>query len=150
MGKKIAKVAYIIFILVILFIISCPIVNNITARFVISDVKSVPLPPNTQVAEQFSRAGKIVGDGNGMQYLGVVLMESDLSLEELDQYYSSYREAEWEYIVEVQDTQNVDTLENVHCDPYTLKTDISTGQYYIVYSWGSGISPFRDLDLRGH
>lgn len=28
--------------------------------------------------------------------------------------------------------------------------DWSTKNYYIIYLWGNGISPFDELDLRGH
>ena len=37
-----------------------------------------------------------------MQYFGAILIKSELSLEELDAYYSDYRRNEWEYLVEIQ------------------------------------------------
>ena len=49
--------------------------------------------------ESISRAGKLTGNGNGMQYFGAILIRSDLSLEELDAYYSRYRSNEWECLV---------------------------------------------------
>lgn len=147
MKKGIRIIPAIIFVSVILFLIACPIVNNIFAKRIIKDIESIPLPQNTQMAEQFSHAGKLVGNGNGMQFLGVILIESELSLEELDKHYSSYRDTPWDYIVEVQDTQNIDIIEH---DTFSFETDVSNGKFYIVYSWGNGISPFQDFDLRGH
>lgn len=136
-----------IFMSVILFFISCPIVNNISAGHIIGDINAIPLPQDTNMVEEFSRAGKLVGNGNGMQFFGAILIESGLSLEDLDKHYSSYRETPWDYIVEVQDTQNIDVIEH---GTFSFETDVSNGQFYIVYSWGNGISPFRDFDLRGY
>ena len=137
----------VIFLLVILFFSSCPIVNNISAKRIIADIESAPLPQNTHAVESFSQAGKLVGNGNGMQFFGAILIESDLSLEELNKYYSLYRETLWDYIVKVQDTRNIDIIEH---GTFSFETDVSNGNFYIVYSWGSGISPFQDFDLRGH
>ena len=147
MKKGIIVILAILFAAAILFLFSCPIVNNFSAKRIIADINSVPLPQDTQMIEQFSQAGKLVGNGNGMQYFGAILIESKLSFEDLDTYYSSYRETPWEYIVEVQDTQNIEVIEH---GTFSFETDVSNGQFYIVYSWGNGISPFQDFDLRGH
>lgn len=147
MKKSVGIVLAVICALVILFLISCPIINNVSAKRIISDIESIPLPQKTQMAEQFSQAGKLTGNGNGMQYFGAILIKSELSPEELDKHFSSYRETPWDYIVEAQDTQNIDEIE--HGD-FSFDTDVSDGQYYIVYSWGNGVSPFQDFDLRGH
>ena len=146
--KKASKIILtVIFMSVILFFISCPIVNNISAKHIIGDINTIPLPQNTYMVEQFSQAGKLVGNGNGMQFFGAILIESELSLEDLDKHYSLYRETPWDYIVEIQETQNIDVIEH---GTYSFKADVSNGQFYIVYSWGNGISPFQDFDLRGH
>ena len=144
-GSKIVLTT--IFVLMILFLISCPIVNNIFANRIIADIESVPLPQDTQIAERFSQAGNLVGNGNGMQFFGAILIESELSFEDLNKHYSLYRETPWEYIVEVQDTQNIDVIEH---GTFAFETDVSNRNFYIVYSWGNGLSPFQDLDLRGH
>ncbi|MCH5256021.1 MAG: hypothetical protein J1D87_01960 [Lachnospiraceae bacterium] len=137
-----------IFVAIILFFVSCPIVNDISAEDLVKNIESIPLPENTQVVEKLSRAGKLVGNGNGMQFFGVVLLESKLPLEELEEYYSSYRKTQWDYIVEIQKTPYIDIIEN---GSLSFKTDMSNEKrYYIVYSWGNGISPFRDFDLRGN
>ena len=147
MKKEIKIILTVIFISVILFFILCPIVNNISAKHIIEDINAIPLPQNTYMVEQFNQAGKLTGNGNGMQFFGAILIESELSLEDLDKHYSLYRETPWDYIVEIQDTQNIDVIEH---GTYSFKADVSNGQFYIVYSWGNGISPFQDFDLRGH
>lgn len=147
MKKGIKIILTVVFLFVILFFISCLIVNNISAKRIIADIESIPLPQNTYAVESFSHAGKLVGNGNGMQFFGAILIESDLSLEELEKHYSLYRETLWDYVVEVQDTRNIDIIEH---GTFSFKTDVSNGSFYIVYSWGDGISPFQDFDLRGH
>lgn len=147
MRKGSRIVLTVIFASVILFLIICPIVNDISARRIIADIESVPLPQDTQMAEQFSQTGRLVGNGNGMQFFGAILIESKLSLEDLEKHYSLYRKTPWDYIVEAQDTQSVDVIEH---GTFSFETDVSDGKYYIVYSWGNGISPFQDFDLRGH
>lgn len=147
-GKIILVIFGIIFTMLIFFLISCPVVNDISAKQVMRDIDAIPLPDNTQVAARFSRAGKLVGNGNGMQFFGAVLLESELSLEELDQYYSSYRKTDWDYIVQEQKTQNIDVIEHGSA---SFETELVNGKiYYIVFSWGNGISPFQDFDLRGN
>ena len=145
--RKGSKIALTVIASLILFCILCPIVNDISAKRIIANIESVPLPQDTQVAEQFSHAGKLVGNGNGMQFFGAILIESELSLEDLNRHYSLYRETPWEYIVEVQDTQNIDVIEH---GTFAFETDVSNRKFYIVYSWGNGISPFQEFDLRGH
>lgn len=129
--RKGSNILLIIFVIMLLFLISCPIINNISANRITADIESVPLPQDTQIVERFSQAGKLVGNGNGMQFFGAILIESELSLEDLNTHYSLYRETPWEYIVEVQDTQNIDVIEH---GIFTLKTDVSNRKCYIVYS----------------
>lgn len=39
--------------------------------------------------ESLSQAGKLTGNGNGMQYFGAILIRSELSLEELETYVAN-------------------------------------------------------------
>ncbi|MDE7446183.1 MAG: hypothetical protein K2N15_10870 [Lachnospiraceae bacterium] len=132
---------------IILFLISCPIINDISAKGIIKDITALPLPEKTDVVEEFSQARKLIGCGNGMQFFGAILIKSDLPLEEIDRHYSAYRDVEWEYIVKEQETQDIDVIEH---GAFSFDTDVSAGEYFIVYSWGDGMSPFRDFDLRGN
>ena len=47
-----------------------------------------------------------------MQYFGAILIQSELSLKELDDYYSDHRSNEWEYLVEIQEGQSIDVIDN--------------------------------------
>ena len=64
-------------------VISIPLINNHTAYKVEKELCETPLPEKTELIESISRAGKLTGNGNGMQYFGAILIRSDLSLEEL-------------------------------------------------------------------
>lgn len=94
-----------------------------------------------------SQAGKLTGNGNGMQYFGAILIRSELSLEELDTYYSGYRSNEWECLVETQEGQSIEVIDH---ETLQFSEEIKDSGYYIVYSWGSGNSLLEELDIRGH
>ena len=150
--KKVLIIAVLLPIILItlfvLFALSVPIVNNITAATVLSDIKNIPLPENTEYVDGISAAGKFVGNGNGMQYFGAVLIKTDLSLDELNSYYSDYRENEFRLLVEKQESGEIAVIEH---GSLVFESELSsTEDYYIVYSWGDGIDLFAALDLRGH
>ena len=83
----------------------------------------------------------------GMQYFGAILIRSDLSLEELDAYYSRYRSNEWECLVKIQEGQSIEGIDH---GTLQFAEEIKDRGYYIVYSWGSGNSLLDELDIRGH
>ena len=64
-------------------VISLPLINNHTAYKVEKALCEIPLPEETELIESLSLAGKLTGNGNGMQYFGAILIRSELSLEEL-------------------------------------------------------------------
>ena len=74
MRKGIRIILAVIFASIILFLSLCPVINDISAKHIIAEIKSVPLPKDTQIIESFSQAGKLVGNGNGMQFFGAVLI----------------------------------------------------------------------------
>ena len=127
--------------------LSIPLINNHTAYKVEKALCEIPLPEETELIESLSQAGKLTGNGNGMQYFGAILIKSELSLEELDAYYSDYRRNEWEYLVEIQEGPSIDVIEHGELQ---FSEEIKGSGYYIVYSWGSGDSLLQELDIRGH
>lgn len=147
--KKLLKIICIIVaILPVLFMISIPIANDFSAVKTKNRLKNIPLPKNTQYVEAISKAGKLTGNGNGMQYFGAILIKSELSKEELSSYYSTYDEDDWYCSVEKQKGQQIVFIEH---DTLLFKTDIpAEEQYYIVYTWGNGNDLFSELDIRGH
>ena len=142
---KIAGICLIVLILAAF--VSVPVYNNYCAYNVEKMLCETPLPEQTELIEAISQTGKLTGNGNGMQYFGAILIKSELSLEELDAYYSDYRSSELEYLVEVQKGQSVEMLEH---GGLQFSEEINGNSYYIVYSWESGNSLLGELDIRGH
>ncbi len=133
--------------IVLCFIMSIPIVNDYCAYMVEKKLCAAPLPENTQLIDSVSKAGKLTGNGNGMQYLGAILIQSELTMEQLDSYYLHYRENEWEYLVTVQTDRDLSFIE---LDHLRFSQEVTADGYYIVYSWGKGIELYEMLDMRGH
>lgn len=149
--KKLCKIIiYIIGIIISLFmmlIIAAPIVNNYSAAGIAKKLRNIPLPEKTEYITSVSKAGKINGNGNGMQYLGCILIKSDLPFEDVKTYYSGYVENEWDCMVDRQEGQSLDFAEHI---TISFDTVIQGDNYYIVYTWGKGNSFFSELDIRGH
>lgn len=143
--KKAGYSVIIIIVLILGFFISIPVVNNVCADNVRKTLLEIPLPEQTEIVGSVSNAGKFVGNGNGMQYLGAILLKSQLNLEEVKKHYSLYGEHADECIVEEGTSISFDML--VVSFSVETKEDV---QYYVVYSWGDGITPFSELDIRGH
>ena len=129
------------------FLIAAPIVNDNMAEKTANELADLPLPDNTEYMESVYQAGKLVGNGNGMQYFGAVLIKSGLSLEELKDYYSSYAENEWKCVVENQNDTDIKVIEHAKL---TFDTNIDGEDYFIVYSWGDNNTIFHEFDIRGH
>ena len=142
---KIARICLIVLILAAF--VSVPVYNNYCAYNVEKMLCETPLPEQTELIEAISQTGKLTGNGNGMQYFGAILIKSELSLEELETYYSDYRSNEWEYLVEIQEGQSIKVIEH---KALQFSEKIEDSGYYIVYSWGSGNSLLKELDIRGH
>ena len=145
--KKLKLVGILAAVVLIGGVISIPLINNHTAYKVEKKLCETPLPEKTELIESISRAGKLTGNGNGMQYFGAILIQSELSLKELDDYYSDYRSNEWEYLVKIQEGQSIEGIDH---GTLQFAEEIKDRGYYIVYSWGSGNSLLDELDIRGH
>ena len=110
--KKLKLVGILAAVVLIGGVISIPLINNHTAYKVEKKLCETPLPEKTELIESILRAGKLTGNENGMQYFGAILIRSDLSLEELDAYYSGYRSNEWEYLVDIQEGQEIEVVDH--------------------------------------
>ena len=126
--------------------------NNYLAQRIEEELEAYQLPPKTSLVDSLNVAGKLVGNGNGMQYMGAILVESGLSREELLAYYSG----QFEYI-EVREQTSADiAFENAgdcRFDGY-----VDGKSYYSVICWddnrkelvGDFVGGLLDLDIRGH
>ena len=140
------------FVLPIVSYIGIVVTNNSIAEKIEKDLVSYDLPTNTKLVDSISVAGKLTGSGNGMQYMGAILVDSDLSKDALKEHYSS----KFDYIeVNEQKTVNLDFIQNV-----SFNADIESGDktYYSIICWddnrreilGNLISELLDFDIRGH
>lgn len=144
----------VIFVLPIVFYVGVVVANNHLADRIEKDLIAYELPKNTQLIDSISIAGKLTGNGNGMQYMGSVLVVSDLSEEELKTHYSSC----FEYVeVRKQQTEQIDFI-NSNNYSFTDFVKSDEKQYYSITCWdidrqeiyGEFISELLDVDIRGH
>lgn len=147
MKKTIGIILALLFAGLLTLIIGSPIKNNIEAKKVADALKAYDLPEGTQLLDSVSAAGKLVGNGNGMQYFGAILIKSELSLEELKEYFGKLASDEFQNIVEKQETGTIDFIE--HAD-LSFDADCDYENTYIVYSWGDYSGLASEFDLRGH
>ena len=127
--------------------------NDRIAAGIEEELRGIPLPEKTELADSLSVAGKLSGNGNGMQYYGMLLLSSELEQEELEAYYRGYaksislREQKTPYIFD---------------DEYfkVRFSDLQPGKrYFMVWSMEANpsgwtetdwVSMVLDFDIRGH
>lgn len=139
------KRKWIIVVLLLCLILGPIIVNDYNAYRIKEELFFVPLPLDTEMIDSISKAGKLNGNGNGMQYFGAILIKSDLSIEELDYYYKNQNNR---YHIERQLENVISVIE--HEKVFFHEEMDYQNDYYIVYCWGEGIEFFELFDLRGH
>ena len=147
MKKILTTIPLIVILSLLSFLIAAPIVNNTVSKKTANELMDLPLPNDTEFIESVYKSGKLVGNGNGMQYFGAILIKSELSLDELKEYYSEFADSEWNCIVENQTNTDIEMIEH---EKLTFQADIDGNNYYIVYSWGNNNTIFHELDIRGH
>ena len=137
--KKILIPICVIAVLVCFVAVFIPLSNDRAAENIAKQLES-SVPADTVIIESVSKAGKLTGNGNGMQYFGAVLIKSDLTPDELSDFYSGA-------VVKKQTSQKIEVIEHVSL---SFKTVIDGDNYYIVYKFGDSSLPFANLDIRGH
>ncbi len=126
--------------------VSISLINNFQAYKVKKQLLDIPLPENTETVEIMSKAGKLAGNGNCMQYLGAMLIRSDLCFEDLKTYYEKYADG-WNGPFVAQPNGQAFDITN---RPIRFSTAIDSQNYYVVHLWDYNESDLLDLDLRGH
>lgn len=136
------------FIVLVAIPFSVAIVNDSLAAHALNDIKALPLPENSKILSEYAVAGKVSGNGNGMQYFGAVLIKSEQDLASLQKHYHDVGS---EYFVNVKE-QKSDVIEVLNGNQHYFDgvDDCDFENCYIVYGYGKGGNWFLDLDLRGH
>lgn len=125
--------------------VTITLVNDATARSVESQLRALPLPEGAELLESTSHAAKLVGNGNGMQYLGALQIRSDENVVDLRTYYNAQTTA---------DNLNImvapsGSLDDFHRASGFLRDPAEAG-VFVVYAWGDGLGGlFERWDLRG-
>lgn len=125
-----------------------PIANNAIALHIERELKALPLPEDTVLVESVSAAERFSGTGNGMEYLGALLLRSELSAEALERFYAPYTGGKLDTcVVRTQTDQAL-------FGSVRFSAPVEGDDYYAVYtiesSCGRAMRGWLDLDLRGH
>ena len=152
---KVFKYIIVVFILLVIspFILS-PIINNLWLNQMAKEFKAYSLPEQTNFIEQESVCGKLNGNGNGMNFFSCILVKSDLSLAEIQEYYKgkSFKSFNKNYQVEVEvipaNGYKLQTQYLEHRDVYfdKLKNLNAYTGYYVILIFDGGY--WGGLDIR--
>ncbi len=137
----------------ILLVLGITAANDFIAYDIERDLKNIPLPENTELVDSVSNAGKITGNGNGMQYYGAIVVSSQLTLEELTEYYTSQNS---KTVIKIQEDNIFFPSHSFHSvAEQEIENFDSSKTNYLIECRNSDSIPkwlrtILDFDLRGH
>ena len=143
--KKILPICIVFFL--IIFAICIFGLNDIQLKIYELQLKAQKLPENTEFIEMQSVLGKLNGTGNGINFLNTMLIHSDLTLDELENYYTDMgldviKQTNCKFIHKL-----LEHGAEIEYDSLVDKTLIEN--YYVVIQYKSG-NAWNDFDIRGH
>lgn len=146
-------------------VITCVIIGAFVVMFNYNNVILVKfslqlfemdLPEDVSVIEKVKLRGKLNGNGNGMDFFACILVKTERSLEELDNYLN-----EQEFIPaknhEIVDTEVVKLKSNRLETKYVehgevifdnIKNEVDFDNYFVLLIYDGGYS--ADFDILGH
>ena len=149
--KKSVKIIILLLLLPLILDISVMLVNDIIANKPENELLGFELPGKTHLVESNSVAGKLYGNGNGMQYIGQLLVATELSEEELREYYSGFDGVGVEIQVK---KQNSPIIYEYFPKQEFKNFDSNENNYMIeLVRFNPGTNAFWNLldwDIRGH
>ncbi|QOR34962.1 hypothetical protein IMX26_16105 [Clostridium sp. 'deep sea'] len=134
-----------------------PLINNVVLNRFSTQIEDIKLPNHTSILNINSICGKLTGNGNGMDFLSCALIKSELSLLELQQFFSNIKfknakKSRYSVNVDVVKTNsyklNSMYLEHGELVFNCIKNESSYDNLYYVVISDSGYPTF--FDLRGH
>ncbi len=154
--RAIAKVLPIPFLLLIAGLLQmialpaiCVSVNDSLSLKTVEFLEEIPLPKDTEYIEIATFTGRLSGTGGGTDLFAAMLIKSELSEEELTEYYSAYDYGteQGKYSVTKQTGQKIEKVYST--DLYLAHELNENDEYYLVYVFGKTIPPFSWFDIRG-
>lgn len=135
-------------IIVIAPAVIVPLVNDTAARGVETRLRDVPLPAGAELVDSDAIAGKISGNGNGMQYLGALLIRGadGEGADALGEHFRVHGEAAGlsVSVTPAEQFEGFSRTDGFLARPGERGT-------FIVWAWGEGPGWFFEgFDIRGH
>ena len=131
-----------------------PLVNNAIARSVRDDLLTRPLPAETEIVDSMYAAGNLFSQGNKIQYLGAILIRSERTLEELQEFYRSQFTG-LSLGVREQTSARIEPgmLPNVNLSFRGIEEEEPLENHFIVFAFGNhdwSSNFFTFFDIRAH
>lgn len=158
MKKLIIGILAVLLALFTLFSLTVFICNNTLAKKQAERLLACELPRSVRLLDSASFAGKSSGNGNGMQWIGAILVESDSSLDEASLYQC--------FTNQIHPDDNTETIDVFFQDaPYfyghqknRFSNEAHGGPYYEIRLCTSSTSGFEsslwekvlNFDFRAH
>lgn len=137
------------------WLVIIPITNNVILNGYVKELKQYAVDSNFEIVEDIKACGKLYGNGNGMEYMVMMLVKSDKELEETDMFTTGNWEGTW--IIKADNEERLNGLldENNRYRTEEMLTALETPErlagYYILYSSHSAAGDsFLTWDLRAH
>lgn len=140
-----------LFLIIPVSLLFVPIGNNIILKKHTNEIKHFRLNAAYEVFATDSECGKLVGNGNGMQYFSALLIHSEENLK--------WENSDWEgvFLIEINDTSFDDFISGYVYGDYCknikkkLKEIDNTENYYVLYSFHNApLDSIWNDDLRAH
>ena len=154
--RSILKLVVMLFVAFLLWwLILIPITNNIILNGYVKEIKQYARDSDFEIIEDIRACGKLYGNGNGMEYMVMLLVKSDEELEETSMFTTGSWEGTW--IIKADNDERLNGLLDEYNRYRTedmlaaLETPESLEGYYILYSlhsaaWDSVLT----WDIRAH
>ena len=123
-----------------------PLHNTYLANQLEVELLEIPLPEKTVFIESITATGELDGNGGEMNFFGGMLVKSELSEKELNEYYSKMRESHDDYLIKEQSSAEITVIKNGYYGFEQLEDVADFENYYLVYSWGSDDSVLQSLN----
>lgn len=148
--RRVIRVLMIVVAAVLLLIgVAVPMINNAIAYGIEKDLRALPLPDGAQLIVSGSAAQRYSDTGNGIEYLGALLLRTDMTREELAAFYAPYVTA-----LETCTVVPADGRQVLGREVFSAKAEGAGDGCFVVYTLKSASGlPLRSLletDIRGH